>query len=746
MRTPEEILERINKIAPDIHQEIVRKLAKKSWKNFLNEIRRVDPQVWFKAVNDQLSESDFKQLWNKYYPRTDRWGTIKHIAPKKKPLQPVKNARRVIVRLKGRPPDKLRLKDIRKEKRRHEAREHFKSELSVTHQGKKAWSYDFDKRIFNADLNEDWINRLENHPAVESVERDKPCYVMGQTVPYGITKIKAPEIHQYNKGAGIKVCVIDTGVDYTHPDLVDRYKGGRDCVNNDDDPRDDNGHGTHCSGTVCASDNSFGVIGVAPEADLYACKVLGNKGSGSSADVAAGIDWARTNGINVISMSLGGVYSQIRDDACIAAKASGIVICASSGNSGPGENTCKYPGKSESTICVGATDGNDVIANFSSRCSEVTVSAPGVGVYSTVMGGGYGYKSGTSMACPHVAGYACLLKLAFPDDTPDQIEQRMIDNAVDLGVAGHDTAYGWGRIDVTNAEVSYVEVADLRSEISHIGKESQWQFQTRLDPQWSLKSLIDAIGVVDFSFLTGLNPEWSLKSRIDAFKVVEYSFLTEQTPPEFLKTKIKVQHINPTWKFWTQIPDEWSLKSKIEIQKYLEYSFKAEFDPSTERRGFPEIEIWHPDFTAPMKTVFFNWVEKGVPRDIDFELWYGNRQYLEEADIIVGARSFGAAMGHGYDLVREGFFQVGEQGEEFISITDDIVFSAGRMKTNSKKGVVFRLSIPEGNTMAGVVFFEIMLAKQREFKYQDKVYNKGIFGREYEDSAGRIIARAHILP
>ena len=747
MKTPEEILEHIKQTAPDIYAKIISRFGIKTWSKFVDNVKRVSPKTWFLGVNGKLTTVDYEKLWNKFYRRTDRWGKIKSVTPKKKPIQTVKNAKRVIVRLKGRPPDKLRPKDIKKEKKRHGARERFKKDLAVTYQGTKVWTYGFDDRMFSADLNEDWISQLQNHPAVQEVERDKHCYVMNQIVPYGISKICATEVHEKNnKGSGIKVCVIDTGVDFFHPDLGGRYKGGYDFVNNDGQPKDDHGHGTHCSGTVCAIDNDQGVIGVAPEADLYACKVLNRKGQGSFSDVAAGVDWARSNKMDVISMSLGGPYSSVLNQACAAAKAAGLVICAAAGNSGPGENTCGCPGTLSSTICVGATDSNDVIASFSSRCPNMTVSAPGVGVLSTKMGGGYRTMNGTSMACPHVAGYACLLKHAYPDDNPDQIEQRMIDNAIDLGAVGHDTAYGWGRIDVSNA-VPIIHVSeDIKSEISHIGKESSWNFQTELHPQWSLKSLIDVIGVVDFQFLTGLAPDWSLKSDIEAINLVEYSFQTELPPPEFLKAVMKAQHPNPTWKFWTQLPDKWSFKSHAEAKRYFEYSFSVEFDPVTERKGFPEIEIWRPEFAAPIKTVFFNWVEKGVPRDIDFELWYGNRQYLEESVIVVGARSFGSAAGHGYDLVRNGYFQVAEQGGEFVPVTDEITFDGGNMKTNSKRNVTFRLSIPEGDLAAGIIFFEILLAKQKEFKYQDKIYNAGIFGREYEKSVGTIIARAHILP
>ena len=137
-----------------------------------------------------------------------------------------------------------------------------------------------------------------------------------------------------NAGDGVKVAIIDTGIDYTHSDLNDSYKGGYDFVNNDDDPMDDAGHGTHCAGIVAAEDNGAGVVGVAPEAYLYGVKVLDSGGSGYWSDVIAGIDWSVQNDMQIISTSLGGGSFASLWAACDAAYNAGIVVVASAGNSG----------------------------------------------------------------------------------------------------------------------------------------------------------------------------------------------------------------------------------------------------------------------------------------------------------------------------------------------------------------------------------------------------------------------------
>jgi subtilisin len=322
------------------------------------------------------------------------------------------------------------------------------------------------------------IGKIMANPNVEYVEIDQDVQILGfpnalrsaeqrnitatsQSIPWGITKIRAPEVHQTgNKGTGIKVCVIDTGIDYNHEDLSQNYKGGYNFVNNTSNPMDDHGHGTHVSGTIAALDNNIGVIGVAPEAYIYATKVLDKNGSGSYSNVIAGIQWAIDNKMQVISMSLGGSgFSQTMKDACDKAYNSGIVIVAAAGNSGSNSDTIGYPAKFDSVIAIGATDSSDNRASFSSVGPSLELSAPGVSTLSTVPKGtcsmcdpsGYRSANGTSMATPHVSGTVALILKAHPNKTNAEIRKMLQETVVDLGKQGRDIYFGYGRIDAKAA-------------------------------------------------------------------------------------------------------------------------------------------------------------------------------------------------------------------------------------------------------------------------------------------------------
>ncbi|MEW6448257.1 MAG: S8 family peptidase [Bacillota bacterium] len=306
---------------------------------------------------------------------------------------------------------------------------------------------------------------LTKNPGVAYIEPDITVNAVADKVPWGVDRIDAEMVHPYNKGTGIKVCIIDTGVDYTHRDLDDNYKGGIDYVNDDLDPLDDNGHGTHCAGIIAAEANGAGIVGVAPEAHLYAVKALDASGNGLLSDVVAGIDWAVANGMDIVSMSLEArLPSRTLEAACNNAYAAGLLLVAAAGNAGPpkGKNTTvNYPARYASVIAVSATDTNDVIAGFSSAGPEVELAAPGVSVYSTLptypvtltseCGLNYGRLSGTSAACPHVAGTAALAMAAYPGYTNEQIRSLLRNTADDLGIAGFDRYYGYGLVDAGEA-------------------------------------------------------------------------------------------------------------------------------------------------------------------------------------------------------------------------------------------------------------------------------------------------------
>lgn len=273
--------------------------------------------------------------------------------------------------------------------------------------------------------------------------------------------IKAPEVWaQGYTGQGVVVAIVDTGVDYTHPDLdaniwtnpgeiagdgidndgngfVDDIRGW-DFVNNDNDPMDDDNHGTHVAGTIAAENNGVGNTGVAYNAKIMPVKVLGPNG-GSSSAVAAGIRYAANNGARVINLSLGGgsANSAITEAIRYAVDTKGATVVIAAGNDGgsrPG-----FPASLSNTlgISVGAVDRTSRLASFSNRAGQQTVDyvvAPGVSVLSTTPNNTYSSYSGTSMATPHVAGVVALMLSANPSLNPAQVEQLITQTANPAGV------------------------------------------------------------------------------------------------------------------------------------------------------------------------------------------------------------------------------------------------------------------------------------------------------------------------
>ncbi len=206
---------------------------------------------------------------------------------------------------------------------------------------------------------------------------------------------------------------------------------------------------------MAAEDNAEGVVGVAPEASLYAVKALDSSGSGYLSDVVAGVDWAVDNDMDVISMSLGSdFYSSTLETACDNAYQNGLILVAAAGNDGnPAGKTdsVDYPARYDSVIAVAATDDTDTRATWSSTGPDVELSAPGVSIYSTYLNDGYATGSGTSMACPHVAGTVALAKIAYPTYSNIEIRSLLQNTADDLGAAGFDIKYGHGLVDADEA-------------------------------------------------------------------------------------------------------------------------------------------------------------------------------------------------------------------------------------------------------------------------------------------------------
>jgi hypothetical protein len=341
--------------------------------------------------------------------------------------------------------------------------------------------------VVAASVPEEALDVLATDPNIEFIEFDAPVYALGHTSSiaeyqnsWGVDHIGADVVHAGgNKGTGVKICVLDTGIDYNHPDLAANYKGGKDFINSDNDPKDDNGHGSNVSGIIAAVLNGAGVVGVAPEAHLYVGKVLNNFGSGSISDVIAGIEWCVDQQAKIISMSLGSsTGSRAWKDALDAAYSDGILLVAAAGNGGNCDgtgNNVRYPAKYDSVIAVAMTDQTDARHCKSSTGSTVELSAPGVAIKSTSLNGLYFTNSGTSMSAPHVSGSAALIMrtdetvwahLGYTNGdgvwSNGEVRKVLAKTAQDLGPNGRDSKFGFGlvRPDLVTPSVANSSVED----------------------------------------------------------------------------------------------------------------------------------------------------------------------------------------------------------------------------------------------------------------------------------------------
>lgn len=262
--------------------------------------------------------------------------------------------------------------------------------------------------------------------------------------------LRLPLAWRETRGEGVKVAILDTGIDTDHPDLAGAVVATHDLTG--EGIEDQNGHGTHCAGIVAARANGVGFIGAAPLAQLIVVKVLDRTGSGSLAKVAAGIDWAVEAGADILSLSL----AAEQDDrelhrAVHAALAAGRCVVAAAGNGGALlANAIGYPARYGSVITVAAHDALGHASGFSSRGPEIDFMAPGQEVWSTWLDGGYAQLSGTSMAAPFVAGLAALVlakhRKAGRHATPIQDNQDLREHLLRMAAhpGWHDPARGHG--------------------------------------------------------------------------------------------------------------------------------------------------------------------------------------------------------------------------------------------------------------------------------------------------------------
>ena len=297
-----------------------------------------------------------------------------------------------------------------------------------------------------AELPENAIEAISKNKDVLYIQPDIEVFAHDQEITWGVQKVNALAVHTSTKGAGVKIAILDSGIDYTHPDLDDNYQGGFDFVNYDNDPMDDYGHGTKVAGIIAAEDNNFGILGVAPEASIYGVKVLSSGGSGSTSNVIRGIEWAVENDMDIISMSLGGTSGYYAYETAINnAYNSGVLLIASAGNYGStATDNVAYPAKYNSVIAVSAIYENNNLCSFSSVGPAVELTAPGYRLKTTAIGGNYNFFSGTSAAAPFVSGVAALTMAQNPTLTNVEIRQKLLQNVVDLGTSGRDNKFGYG--------------------------------------------------------------------------------------------------------------------------------------------------------------------------------------------------------------------------------------------------------------------------------------------------------------
>jgi thermitase len=302
------------------------------------------------------------------------------------------------------------------------------------------------------------VKAYSTHPKVSYAESDFQCEIVGEPddtyfgEQWGLNKVKASQAWDIVKGSStVNIAILDTGIDSDHADLASKIVANAN-FSNSSTTDDIYGHGTHVAGIAAAgTNNGIGVAGIGYDSTLMNVKVLSDSGSGYYSWVASGIIWAADNGAEVINLSLGGTsISQTLEEAVNYAWGKGVVIVAAAGNSGT--SSPFYPAYYTNCIAVAATDSNDSRPYWSNYGDWVDVAAPGSSIYSTTVDGGYGYKNGTSMASPHVAGLSALIIPLAVDSNGngllnDDVRNTIEVTADDIGVSG----IGSGRINAYRA-------------------------------------------------------------------------------------------------------------------------------------------------------------------------------------------------------------------------------------------------------------------------------------------------------
>lgn len=298
-------------------------------------------------------------------------------------------------------------------------------------------------------------NALASNKHFKFVEPDR---IVGQAATtndpslasqWQLAKVNAPAAWDTSTGSNVTIAIIDTGVDGTHPDLAAQMVPGWNFYDNNADASDAHGHGTKVAGTAAAAgNNSLGVSSVAYRSRILPIRVSDASGSAYFSTIAQGLAWAADQGARVANISFDQTYTSASiESAAQYFKGKGGVTVVGAGNSGADTSVAT----TGNLVIVAATDSNDAKASWSNYGSHISVAAPGVSVYTTTRGGGYGSASGTSFSSPMTAGAVALMMAANPALPPNQVQSLLYATTVDLGAAGKDIYYGAGRIDAAAA-------------------------------------------------------------------------------------------------------------------------------------------------------------------------------------------------------------------------------------------------------------------------------------------------------
>lgn len=307
--------------------------------------------------------------------------------------------------------------------------------------------------IYAIACNDQHLKHFKHVPGISRVEKDckirvhfnkeklslpvtkpyrSPTTTSTITIPWGVKQLQAPKAWRWSKGRNVHIGVIDTGADYSHPDLQFSLAQGYNCLYSYAPPDDDNGHGTHICGTIAAEGVKSGIKGMAPKAILHPVKAFDSQGAAYVSDIITAIDWCTANRVDIINMSFGmQTRSQALLDAIKNASKKGIVIICSSGNEGK-RNGIDFPARFTNTISVGALNKKRTITKFSNRGKQVNVYAPGEKIYSTWLDGKYAILNGTSMATSHVTGIAAMLLALKPKLTTEEIRKILKQSALPI--------------------------------------------------------------------------------------------------------------------------------------------------------------------------------------------------------------------------------------------------------------------------------------------------------------------------